>query len=172
MVEFLNKEDEIFEIVYYGLKLKVKLFSIEYIWNKLKTLEQKQTISSTERLHIPNTKPFSSFKEIYIDADGKEKYHFFAYIKFFTFEDQKYGLVGGKTNYPYPDISFDYKKDKEVNQKDKRIARTFLNDKNFQWSNEIIIVNHKPFLEDREKDNQQAIFLEKFLQRQFNLFDS
>ena len=172
MVEFLNEESKVFEITYYGLKLKFELFSIEYIWNKLKTLEQDQIVFSIKRLQILNSKPFSSLKEIYLAADGKEKYHFFAYIKFFVFEGQKYGLVGGKTNYPYPDISFDYKKEGRVNQIDKRIARTFFYDKNYQWSEEIVIVNHKPFLGDREKDNQQAIFLEKFLQRQLNLFDS
>ena len=45
----------------------------------------------------------------FYDVNNKERYHFFAYIKFFVYEGQKYGLVGGKTNYPYPDISFDYK---------------------------------------------------------------
>ena len=33
MVEFLNEESKVFEITYYGLKLKFELFSIEYIWN-------------------------------------------------------------------------------------------------------------------------------------------
>lgn len=165
MEKFLNDESKFFEVAYYGLKLKIELFSIEYIWDNLKTLEQNQIIFSVERLQIPKLKPFGSFKEIYTDTDGKEKYHFFAYIKFFVYEGQKYGLVGGKTNYPYPDISFDY----EI---DKRIARTFLNNQNFKWSDEIIIVNHEPFFDCREKDERQAFFLEKFLQRQFNLFDS
>lgn len=172
MEKFLNDESKFFEVAYYGLKLKIELFSIEYIWDKLKTLEQNQIIFSAERLQIPKLKPFRSFKEIYTDTDGKEKYHFFTYIKFFVYEGQKYGLVGGKTNYSYPDISFDYKKGKEVAQKDKRIARTFLKNQNFKWSDEIIIVNHEPFLDCREKDEQQALFLENFLQRQFNLFDS
>lgn len=163
MEEFLIKESKFFEIAYYGLKLKFELFSIEYIEDKLKTLKQDQIIFSAERLQIPKRKPFHSLKKDYIGTDGKEKYHFFAYIKFFVFDGQKFGLVGGKTNYPYPDISFDYK---------KGVARTFLIDNKFRWSDEIIIVNHEPSLNDREKDNQQAIFLEKFLQRQFNLFDS
>ena len=154
-----------FEVNYYGLKLKFELFSIEYIFNKLKTFEQESIISSIHRLQIPTRKPFSSFKEIYLDKDGKEKYHFFAYIKFFVCENQKFGIVGGKTNYPYPDVSFDF-------QNGNQIARTFLINKNFHWHNEIIIVNHEAFLDDKGKDNQQAIFLEKFLQRQFNLFDS
>lgn len=165
MEPLLDKESRTFEIDYYGLKLKFELFSIDYICDKLKLLEQEQIIS-IERLQIPKRKPFSSFKKIYTDADGKEKYHFFAYIKFFVCEGNKYGLVGGKTNYPYPDISFDYE------EKGKRIARTLLYAEKFQWSDEIIIVNHKPFLDNREKDEKQAIFLERFLQRQFNLFDS
>lgn len=172
MEKFLNDESKFFEVAYYGLRLEIELFSIQYIWDKLKTLEQNQIIFSAERLQIPKLKSFGSFKEIYTDADGKEKYHFFAYIKFFVYEGQKYGLVGGKTNYPHPDIRFDYKKGKEAAQKDKRIARTFLKNQNFKWSDEIIIVNHEPFLDCREKDEQQALFLENFLQRQFNLFDS
>lgn len=172
MKKILTDENRFFEVVYYGLKLEFEFFRIEYIWDKLKTLEQNQIIFSAERIQIPKRTPFRSFKEIYTDADGKEKYHFFAYIKFFVYEGQKYGLVGGKTNYPSPDISFDYKKDKEGVQIDKRIARTFLNNQNFKWSDEIIIVNHEPFLDCREKDEQQAFFLENFLQRQFNLFDS
>lgn len=172
MEEFSNDKSKFFEVSYYGLKLKWELFTIECIWDKLKTLEQNQIIYSIKCLEIPNVKPFSPFKEIYTDAAGKEKYHFFAYIKFFVYEGQKYGLVGGKTSYLYPDIDFERKKGKEVTTRDKRIARTFLRDKNFSWCDEIIIVNHEPFLGEREKDNQQAIFLEKFLQRQFNLFDS
>lgn len=163
MEVFFNKKSKIFEITYYGLKLEFELFSIEYIEDKLKALKQDQIIFSAERLQIPNLKTFHSLTKDYIGVDGNEKYHFFAYIKFFIFDGQKFGLVGGKTNYPYPDISFDYK---------KGVARTFLNDNKLRWSDEIIIVNHEPSLDDRIKDNQQAIFLEKFLQRQFNLFDS
>lgn len=110
MEKFLNDESKFFEVAYYGLRLEIELFSIQYIWDKLKTLEQNQIIFPAERLQIPKLKSFGSFKEIYTDADGKEKYHFFAYIKFFVYEGQKYGLVGGKTNYPHPDIRFDYKK--------------------------------------------------------------
>ena len=165
MDKLSNKESKFFEITYYDLKLKFELFSIDYIFDKLKIFEQDKIIFSVHRLQIPNKKPFRSFKEIYIDASNKERYHFFAYIKFFVYEGQKYGLVGGKTNYLYPDISFDYKKN-------GGISRFFLCEKNFQWHNEIIIVNHKSFLNDRKKDERQAIFLEKFLQRQFNLFDS
>lgn len=168
MDKLLKKDSKFFEITFYGLKLEFELFNIEYIWNKLIVLEQKQIICSTNRLQIPNPKPFGSFKTLYTDENGKEKYHYFAYIKFFVFENQKYGLVGGKTNYPSPDISFDFKKDK----KDYRIARAFLNNNNYQWSNEIIIVNHEPFLDNKEKDEQQALFLETYLQRQFNLLDS
>lgn len=121
----------------------------------MKALKQDQIIFSAERLQIPNLKTFHSLTKDYIGVDGNEKYHFFAYIKFFIFDGQKFGLVGGKTNYPYPDISFDYK---------KGVARTFLNDNKLRWSDEIIIVNHEPSLDDRIKDNQQAIFPLKILQ--------
>lgn len=116
MDKLSNQESRSFEITYYDLKLKFELFSIDCIFNKLKIFEQDKIISSVHRLQIKKKKPFSSFKEIYIDVNNKERYHFFAYIKFFVYEGQKYGLVGGKTNYPYPDISFDYKKNRGISR--------------------------------------------------------
>ena len=116
MDKLSNQESRSFEITYYDLKLKFELFSIDCIFNKLKIFEQDKIISSVHRLQIPHNKRFRSFKEIYIDVNNKERYHFFAYIKFFVYEGQKYGLVGGKTNYPYPDISFDYKKNRGISR--------------------------------------------------------
>lgn len=99
--------------------------------------------------------------------DGEQKkYHFFSYIKFFEYEGKKYGLVGGKTNYLSPDISFDY-----LGENDNRISRTFLHDRNLEWCKEIIILNHAPYLE-KDIDEKHAKFIECYLQRKFNLFDS
>lgn len=168
MKKTLNEKSRIFEINYYDLSLKFELFSIDYIFDELIKLEHNN-VCSINRLTIPEKKPFQSFKEIYYEANNdEEKYHYFAYIKFFKFEEQPYGLVGGKTNYPHPDIRFDSRNNKD----DKRISRIFLEKNNLEWHNEIIIVNHEAFLNDRKKDNQQALYLESFLQRKFNLFNS
>lgn len=167
MKKNLNEKSESFKITYYGLELEFKLFSIDYIFDKLKVFEKNENISSIHRLTVDRSFR-KTLRNIYIDSKGKEIYHYFAYIKFFVYNDRKYGLVGGKTNYPNPDVALDY----HENDKDKRIARIFLLEKNIQWHNEIIIVNHEPIPDDRERDNQQAIFLEQFLQRQFNLLNS
>ena len=51
----------------------------------------------------------------------------FAYIKFCydCKEKKSYGIVGGKTNYTYPDLSFDELKNQI--KKDNRYARNFVN---------------------------------------------
>lgn len=77
---------------------------------------------------------------------------FFLILNFLSMTKKEYGLVGGKTNYPSPDIAFDYLK-----KRDNRIARKFLKDNKLKWSRKVIIVNHAPFLE-RKKDERQALF--------------
>ena len=80
-------------------------------------------------------------------------------------------LVGGKTNYPNPDISFDLISKKSQKQ-DNRISRIFLDmNAKFRYSRKVLIINHKPKL-DKSSDNQQALFLETYVQRTFNLLDS
>lgn len=158
-----EKHSRIFDVLYNGLKLKFELFTIDYIYAELK--KQSDDFESIHRITIPDAKLGEFLRDIYIDGEGK-KYHFFSYIKFFEYEGQKYGLVGGKTNYPRPDIAFDY-----LEKNDNRISRTFLNSKQLQWSREIIILNHMPGLE-KNKDDKQAKFIECFVQRKFNLFDS
>ena len=77
-------------------------------------------------------------------------------------------IVAGKTNYSNPDLLFDDWKDK----KDHRYARIFLkNTSDAAWSDTIIIVNHKPSASE-EEDKQAALFIECYLQRKFNLFNS
>lgn len=46
---------------------------------------------------------------------------------FLIIHGKQYGLVGGKTNYPLPDILFGY-----LSKNDNRISRTFLDDKQLQ----------------------------------------
>lgn len=162
-----NEKSKKFEVKYNDLKLEFEFYTKEFIRKKLKELEGTKYISSVRCVNIPeNRHCFSELKKEYIDEQGKEKYHFFAYIKFFEYGGKEYGLVGGKTNYPYPDITFDY-----LGKKDNRIARTFLCENNLKWNREIVVLNHAPFSE-RKVDEKQAIFLECFLQREFNLFNS
>lgn len=160
---------KLFTINYYGLNINIELFTKEYIYSKLKEYERENYFNIDNIMSIPSTKPFKNFKTKYIDRNQNEIYHFFTYIKFFKdLDGQEYGLVGGKTNYYDPDIRFDY----IDNEKDHRFARHFLYNNKLQWSKNIIIINHNKYLNNREKDEQQALFLEYFVQRQFNLFKS
>ena len=146
--------------------MEFEFYNKEFILNKLKELEGTRSFS-VRCINIPEISPrFSELKKEYIDEEGKEKYHFFAYIKFFEYHGDEYGLVGGKTNYSNPDITFDY-----LGKDDNRIARIFLNQKNLEWSREIVVVNHCQ-VSTRKVDEKQALFLECFLQREFNLFSS
>lgn len=156
-----------FNVMYNDLNLEFIFYNKEFILSKLKEYEGSKSISSVRCVYIPEMRNrYSELKNEYIDIQGKEKYHFFAYIKFFEYDGEKYGLVGGKTNYRQPDITFDY-----LEKIDNRIARTFLNANNLNWSREIIVVNHSQFAK-RDVDEKQALFLECFLQREFNLFNS
>lgn len=162
-----SEKSEKFDITYNSMTLEFEFYTKEFIQKKLEELKEDKKISSFRCVNIPDKRDrFSEIKKEYIDEQGNEKYHFFSYIKFFEYNEKEYGLVGGKTNYPSPDITFDY-----FRKKDNRIARNFLNDNKLKWSRKVIIVNHDPFL-DRKKDERQALFLECFLQREFNLFNS
>jgi len=158
-----EKNSRIFKVLYKGLELEFELFTIDYIYSELK--KQKKEFESIHKIIVPDKNIEKSLREIYIDGKQK-KYHFFSYIKFFEYQGVKYGLVGGKTNYPRPDISFDY-----LEKNDNRISRTFLDNEHLQWSREVIILNHTSGLEKHD-DDKQAKFIECFVQRKFNLFDS
>lgn len=99
--------------------------------------------------------------------DYQDKAHFFAYIKFFYANGHKYGLVGGKTNYTSPDLDFS----KDFGSSKKSFARKFLMENNLNWDDTIIIIEHFPST-DKKHDEEMALFIEYFLQREFNLFDS
>ncbi len=158
-----EKHTKLFNVSYNGMTLQFELFSIDYVYSMLKNYDD--FCESIHRIKIPDKNIRKHLSSIYIE-DERKKYHYFAYIKFFEYKGIQYGLVGGKTNYLRPDISFDY-----LGENDNRIARTFLNDMNLEWSKEIIIINHASFI-DKKEDDKQAKFLECFLQRKFNLFDS
>ena len=158
-----EKNGKIFKIPYKGMELEFKLFTIEYILSELN--KSINNFESIYEITIPEKNIKKHLRDIYMNGK-KEKYHYFAYIKFFQYEGKEYGLVGGKTNYPRPDISFDY-----LGMQDNRISRAFLKDKDLKWSRKIVIINHATSLE-RIDDDKQARFIECFVQRKFNLFDS
>lgn len=146
-----------FKVSHGGVSLRFEWYSKEYI---LKELTNKSyfgeiiEIEQATKLKIKNCRK------------GKNEY--FAYIKFFSINGKSYGIVAGKTNYSNPDLSFDDWKD----ENDHRYARIFLRDtRGAKWSETIIIVNHKPSASE-EEDKQAALFIECYLQRKFNLFNS
>lgn len=163
-----KKNDSIiFRFTYKGFALDFEFFNIEYIENILNDLAKmgdESAVDEVYRIELPVTHTFALFKEKHTKYN-KDRYYF-AYIKFFEFDGVKYGLVGGKTNYLYPDISFD-----TLGKNDKRFARIFLNEINKNWDREVLIVNHKP-KSDRASDEQLSLFIECFLQRRFHLFNS
>lgn len=159
----MSINSKLFSFICDDLKFQLELYTKEYIENELKKINGI-TVDSVEI--IPYKTP-ERLRKIYLDDDKHEKYHFFAYIKFFSFNNEKYGIVGGKTNYPSYDICFD----KLADNNDNRIARIFLNSNNLEWDNEVLIINHA-MGKDRKTDELQSIFIERYLQRKFNLFDS
>ena len=159
-----KKERKHFNFTYHGLTLEFELFSKSFILKKLKELEDKKMIPPIKCIRIPKSCPFKKLKQYYENEQINKRY-FFAYIKFFEYEGEEYGLVGGKTNYGSPDINFDKNSD--------TIARIFLREEKCDWSREVIIVHHiEENITDRIKADKQAKFLELFLQRTFHLFDS
>lgn len=100
-----------------------------------------------------------------IRQDNKDKTKFFTYIKFFIDTDTNkiYGLIGGKTNYNSPDISLHDEKENE-----RRFGRLFMKSDKYKMSNIILVVHHKTV----DEDSMQAFFIEKYVQRKYNLFDS
>lgn len=170
------KESIILNLNFWGQNIDWKFYSYDYI---LKDLRKQNNISigemtvSIEEIGNKGRKQ-RFFSEVKIsDNDSiswleykqKEKNNYFSYIKFFTYDGIEYGLVGGKTNYKRNDIAFD-----EIKKKNNRYARIFLEINKINWSNRVIIVNHTE--NQKENDEQQSKFLECYLQRKYNLFDS
>ena len=153
-----NINGETFPVSHGGVSLPFEWYSKEYI---LKELTNKKSYFG-DIIEIKN----ATKKKIKSCRKGKNEY--FAYIKFFSINGKSYGIVAGKTNYSNPDLLFDDWKDKN----DHRYARIFLRDtRGAKWSDTIIIVNHKPSASE-EEDKQAALFIECYLQRKFNLFNS
>ena len=99
-----------------------------------------------------------------IFGDQVQQYDMSIY-KFFIEKNtnKTYGLIGGKTNYNSPDISLDDKKENEC-----RFGRLFMKSDKYKMSNKILVVHHKK----ADEDSMQAFFIERYVQRKYNLFDS
>lgn len=111
-----SEKSKKFDITYNSMTLEFEFYTKEFIQKKLEELKEDKKISSFRCVNIPDKRTrFSEIKKEYTDEQGNEKYHFFSYIKFFEYDEKEYGLVGGKTNYPSPDIAFDYLK-KEITE--------------------------------------------------------
>lgn len=165
-----KKNSEIFKVNYKGLTLEFELYTKEYILAELNNLKCNY-FESVYEFKVPDDMGVYRFGKYLQEKCKNEEcknYHFFTYIKFFEYEDKEYGVVGGKTNYPLPDISFD-----DLGENDNRISRTFVheNRNKLKWSTNVIILNHAAHLK-YEDDNHQSEFIECFVQRKFNLFDS
>lgn len=162
----MRRNSEFFTVNYQGINLEFEFFNIDYIFNQLTKLKKAGKFQSVDKIKLPNRGKARVIRETCSEKITENDS--FTYIKFFTCNGVSYGLVGGKTNYRYPDVSFDLLSGKN----DNRIARHFLNsNEKYSWADEIIVINHK-CSEQGENDRLQAIFVEKYVQRMFNLLDS
>ena len=161
MKAFTEKKNScIFKIKYNEIEFEFELFTKEYILNELKN----NILLKCSSIDIPDKRGrFSKLKE-YKEKEIEGNKYYFAYIKFFAFDGNEYGIVGGKTNFFYPDI--DFSKDLDT------IARLFLNSNNYNWSREVVIIINNCNITDKKKEDKQIKYLEKYIQRKFNLLDS
>lgn len=151
-----NKE---FEVDYHECVLKFTFYTFDFILNDL------QEIFGTDSVKAYDLHNHRKWSQIGADSNGNQ---YFTYIKFFVENKTgiKYGIVGGKTTYTDPDIIFD-----KPNENDNRIARKFLYTNNFPWHDTVIVIHHAK-VSTKNDDDLQAKFIEKFVQRKYNLFDS
>lgn len=144
-----------------GLNLPFELFNIELIKSRLEEL--KKNDNTISNFYIIDEATRTKIK----GKDYQDNARFFAYIKFLNANGHKYGLVGGKTNYTSPDLDFG----KDYGNSKTSFARKFLKKNNLKWDDTIIIIEHIP-ANNEKHDEEMALFIECFLQREFNLFDS
>ena len=149
-------ESKVFDVEAAGLTLPYKFYTFDSIQDDLKKIFGDQV----KQYDMSIYKKWSQIRQ---DKNDETKY--FTYIKFFIdIETNKtYGLIGGKTNYNCPDISL---YDEEENE--HRFGRLFMKNDKYKMSNVILVVHHKKV----DEDSMQAIFIERYVQRKYNLFDS
>ena len=156
-IEMNSKE---FDVTVGGLNLIHTFYTKKHILNTIKKMKMKYQLIKLDKTTRRVLKE--------MDLRETEKHsHYFSFIRFFEEEGEVFGLVGGKTTYTNPDVFPDKAKSSE-----KRYARIFLGaSPKRHWHKEVLIVRHAD-TKFAEEDNQQAMFIECFLQRTFHLFDS
>ena len=153
---------EIFEIEKNGLKLDFEFFTLDYIkkeLQKIKSLSIREVkVNPPQTPHDP--KRFAELRE----RNNENKY--FTYIKFFESAGELYGIVGGKTNYITPDIDYGCAEEGET-----RLSRCFLAKNYLKYSHKILVIDHNN-CSNAIEDEAQALFIETYVQRLFNLVNS
>ena len=149
-------ESKVFDVKVAGLTLQFEFYTFDSILDDLKKIFGDQV----QQYDMSIYKKWSQIRQ---DKDGETK--FFTYIKFFIEKktNKTYGLIGGKTNYNRPDISLNDEKENE-----RRFGRIFMKSDKYEMSNMILVVHHKT----ADEDSMQAFFIERYVQRKYNLFDS
>ena len=149
-------ESKVFDVKIVGLTLQFEFYTFDSILGDLQRIFGDQV----KQYDMSIYKKWSQIRQ---GKDDKTK--FFTYIKFFIEKktNKKYGLIGGKTNYNSPDISLNDEKENE-----RRFGRLFMKSDKYKMSNMILVVHHKT----ADEDSMQALFIEKYVQQKYNLFDS
>ena len=149
-------ESKVFDVNVAGLTLQFEFYTFDSIQDDLKKIFGDQV----QQYDMSIYKKWSQIRQ---DKDGATK--FFTYIKFFIEKktNKTYGLIGGKTNYNNPDISLN-----DENENERRFGRLFMNSDEYEMSKMILVVHH----EKADEDSMQAFFIERYVQRKYNLFDS
>lgn len=152
-------ESKVFDVKAAGLTLPFEFYTFDSIKDDLEKFFGKQV----EQYDMSIYKKWSQIRQGRQDQYNETK--FFTYIKFFIdIETNKtYGLIGGKTNYNSPDISLHDEKENE-----RRFGRLFMKSDKYKMSDMILVIHHKT----SEEDPMQAFFIERYVQRKYNLFDS
>lgn len=151
-------ESKVFDVQAAGLTLQFEFYTFESIKDDLEKIFKDQVKVYDMSIY----KKWSQIRQ-----DNKCDVDFFTYIKFFVEEEEKekktYGLIGGKTNYNKPDVSLH-----DIKENESRFGRLFIKGHNYKMSNKILVIHHK----ETKEDSMQAFFIERYVQRRYNLFDS
>ena len=151
-------ESKVFDVNVAGLTLQFEFYTFDSIQEDLKKIFGDQVKQY-------NMSIYKKWSQIRQDQDKDRETKFFTYIKFFIEKktNKTYGLIGGKTNYNNPDISLN-----DENENERRFGRLFMNSDEYEMSKMILVVHHKT----ADEDSMQAFFIERYVQRKYNLFDS
>ena len=151
-------ESKVFDVNAAGLTLSFEFYTFDFIQDDLKKIFGDQV--KVKQYNMSIYKKWSQIRQ-----DKYDKTKFFTYIKFFIDieTNKKYGLIGGKTNYNSPDILLHDEKENE-----RRFGRLFMKSAQYKMSDMILVVHHKT----ADEDSLQAFFIERYVQRKYNLFDS